>query len=97
MMASTVKNDIDRLRKGNERRRRPQRQMEEMSQFFKKRGYPDSAVTTGKHYAQAIDRETAPQTSQDEETNRMLLIPIIYSQIYVTIFPPMAKLLYILI
>ena len=32
---------------------------EEMCQFFKKRGYPDSAVTTGKHRAQEIDRETA--------------------------------------
>ena len=35
---------------------------EEMCQFFKKRGYPDSAVTTGKHRAQEIDRETALQT-----------------------------------
>ena len=39
---------------------------EEMSQFFKKRGYPDSAVTTGKHCAQ--DRTT---TSQNEETKRI--------------------------
>ena len=44
---------------------------EEMCQFFKKRGYPDSAVTTGKHCAQEIDRETAPQTSQNEETDRI--------------------------
>ena len=29
--------------------------------FSKKRGYPDSAVTTGKHSAQEIDRETALQ------------------------------------
>ena len=36
---------------------------EEMCQFFKKRGYPDSALTTGKHGAQEIDRETALQTS----------------------------------
>ena len=43
---------------------------EEMCQFFKKRGYPDSAVTTGKHRAQEIDRETALQTSQNEETDR---------------------------
>ena len=28
---------------------------EEMSQFFKKHGYPDSAVTTGTHHAQEID------------------------------------------
>ena len=39
--------------------------------MFQKRGYPDSAVTTGKHRAQEIDRETALQTSQNEETNRI--------------------------
>ena len=38
---------------------------------FKKRGYPDSAVTTGKHLVQEIDRETALQTSQNEETKRI--------------------------
>ena len=32
--------------------------------FFKKRGYPDSA-------AQEIDRETALQTSQNKETDRI--------------------------
>ena len=42
-----------------------------MCQFFKKRGYPDSAVTTGKHRAQEIDREIALQTSKNEETNRI--------------------------
>ena len=47
---------------------------EEMCQFFKKRGYPDSAVTTGKHRAQEIDREIALQTSQNEETNRIPFI-----------------------
>ena len=40
-----------------------------MCQCFKKRGYPDSAVTTGKHGAQEIDRKTALQTSQNQETN----------------------------
>ena len=44
---------------------------EEMCQFFKKRDCPDSAVTTGKHRAQEIDRETALQTSQNEETDRI--------------------------
>ena len=44
---------------------------EEMCQLFKKRGYPDSAVTTDKHRAQEIDRETALQTSQNEETARI--------------------------
>ena len=44
---------------------------EEMCQFFEKRGYPDSAVTTGKHRAQEIHRETALQTSQNEENNRI--------------------------
>jgi len=42
-----------------------------MCQFFKKRGYPDSTVTTGKHRAQEIDRETALLTSQNEETDRI--------------------------
>ena len=42
-----------------------------MCQFFKKRGYPDSAVTTCKHRAQEIDRETALQTLQNEETDRI--------------------------
>ena len=42
-----------------------------MCQFFKKRGYPDSAVTTGKHRAHEIDRDAALQTSQNEETNRI--------------------------
>ena len=42
-----------------------------MCQFFKKRGYPDSAVTTGKHHAQEIDQETALQTSQNEETDKI--------------------------
>ena len=42
-----------------------------MCQFFKKRRYPDSAVTTGKHRVQEIDRETALRTSQNEETNRI--------------------------
>ena len=42
-----------------------------MCQFFKKRGYPDSAVTTGKHRAQEIDREAALQASQNEETDRI--------------------------
>ena len=39
--------------------------------FSKKRGYPDSAVITGKHRAQEIDRETALQTSQNKETDRI--------------------------
>ena len=42
-----------------------------MCQFFKKRDYPDSAVTTDKHRAQEIDRETALQTSQNKETDRI--------------------------
>ena len=43
-----------------------------MCQFFKKGGYPDSTVTTGKHRAQEIAPETALQTSQNEETDRIL-------------------------
>ena len=41
-----------------------------MCQFFKRHGYPDSAVTKGKHRAQQIDREIALQSSQKEETDR---------------------------
>ena len=37
----------------------------------KKRGYPDYAVTTGKHDAQEIDQETALETLQNEETDRI--------------------------
>ena len=44
---------------------------EEMCQFFKKHGYPDSAVTTGTHHAQEIDWEAGLQTSQNEETDRI--------------------------
>ena len=39
-----------------------------MHQFFNKCGYHDSAVTTIKHRAQEIDRETALQSSQNEKT-----------------------------
>ena len=38
---------------------------------FQKTRKPDSAVNKGKHLAQQIDRETALQTSQNEETNRI--------------------------
>ena len=48
--------------------------------FQKKRGYPDSAVTTGKHRAQEIDRETALQASQNEETNRIPFTLTYYPQ-----------------
>ena len=47
----------------------------EISQFFKKRCSTDSAVTTGKHRAQEIDRETALQTSQNEKANRVPFTP----------------------
>lgn len=43
-----------------------------LCQFFKRRGYPDSAVSTGKRRALEIDRETALQTSKIEQTNRIL-------------------------
>ena len=35
-----------------------------MCQFFKKRSYPDYAITTGKHRTQEIDRENALQTKK---------------------------------
>ena len=53
---------------------------EEMCQFFKKRGYPDSAVTTGKHRAQEIDRETALQTSQNKEIRQNSIHPYLPSK-----------------
>ena len=46
-----------------------------MCQFFQKRDYPDSTVTTGKHRAQEIDQETALQTSQNKETDRIPFTP----------------------
>ena len=42
-----------------------------MRQFFKKRGYPETAVTTGKRHTQKIDREPSLQTSENKETNRI--------------------------
>ena len=48
--------------------------------FSKKCGYPDSAVTTGKHRAQEIDRETALQTSQNKETDRIPFTLTYHSQ-----------------
>ena len=42
-----------------------------MCQFFKNCGYSDSTVTTGKHRTQEIDQETALQTSQNKDNNRI--------------------------
>ena len=56
---------LQRLLKQSKRR-------EEMCEFFKRRGFPDSAGChhrTGKHRAHKIDRETALKTSQGEEIN----------------------------
>lgn len=47
---------------------------EHMCQFFKKFGYPNSAVTTGKQHTQEIIRETTVQTSQNEEANSIQTI-----------------------
>ena len=44
---------------------------EEMCEFFDKRGYPASVVETGHHRAQQIDRQSALQTSQKENSNRI--------------------------
>ena len=49
--------------------------MHRMCQFFKERGYPESVVTTGNFRAHEIDRETAPQTSQNEERKKNKRIP----------------------
>ena len=42
-----------------------------MRHFFKKRGYPDSVVNTDQHRAQQIDRQSALQTSQKENNERI--------------------------
>ena len=46
---------------------------EEMCDFFDKRGYPASVVQAGHHRAQQIDRQSALQTSQ-ENNNRIPFI-----------------------
>ena len=40
-----------------------------MSQFFDKRGYPVSVVQAGHHRAQQIDRQSALQTAEKENTD----------------------------
>ena len=44
---------------------------EEMCHFFDKRSYPASVVQAGHHRAQQIDRQSALQTSQKENKNRI--------------------------
>ena len=42
-----------------------------MCEFFDKRDYPASVVEAGHHRAQQIDRQSALQTSQKENNNRI--------------------------
>ena len=42
-----------------------------MCEFFDKRGYPAFVVEAGHHRAQQIDRQSALQTSQKENSNRI--------------------------
>ena len=44
---------------------------EEMLQFFKYCGYPDSVVKTTQERAQTTNQQSAPQTSQKEENQRI--------------------------
>ena len=44
---------------------------EEMCDFFDKRGYPASVVQAGQHRTQQIDRQSALQTSQRENNDRI--------------------------
>ena len=44
---------------------------EEMCDFFDKRGYPASFIQAGHHRAQQIDRQSALQTSQKENNDRI--------------------------
>ena len=46
---------------------------EKMCNFFSKRGYPASVVQAGHHRAQKIDRQSALQTSQKENNERIPL------------------------
>jgi len=47
------------------------KKFEKMYQFFKKCGYPDSAVTIGEYRAQEIPWEATLQTSRSKEIDRM--------------------------
>ena len=42
-----------------------------MCQFFDKRGYPVSLVQAGRHRAQQIDRQSALQTAEEENSDRI--------------------------
>ena len=42
-----------------------------MCQFFDKRGYPVSVVQAGHHRAQQIDRQSALQTAEKDNTDRI--------------------------
>ena len=44
---------------------------EALCQFFDKRGYPVSVVQAGHHRAQQIDRQSALQTAEKENTDRI--------------------------
>ena len=44
---------------------------EEMCNFFNKRGYPASVVQAGHHRTQQIDRQSALQTSQRDNNDRI--------------------------
>ena len=44
---------------------------EKMVQFFKNRGYPDLVVKTDQERAQTTNQQSAPQTSQKEENQRI--------------------------
>ena len=44
---------------------------ESMCQFFDKRGYPVSVVQAGHHRAQQIDRQSALQTAEKDDTDRI--------------------------
>ena len=47
------------------------RTSEEMLQFFKNRGYLDSVVKTAQQRAQTTNQQSAPQTSPNEENQRI--------------------------
>ena len=50
-----------------------------MCDFFDKRGYPASVVQVVRHRAQLIDRQSALQTPQKENSDRIPFILAFYS------------------
>ena len=55
---------------------------EAMCQFFDKRGYPVTVVQAGHHRAQQVDRQSALQTAEKENTDHIPFTPTFYPHNY---------------